>query len=125
MFEYEQGFEKKALNKVAPKMLGASTEGVIMRKYLGTSVLMFVAIMVSGACLGTFEAKAEEASVHPGDVNTDWRMVMSEAIGYLSGWQNGDNPMAYAIRAAYLWQNGEAYRYTSDGEPPLCWILAL
>ena len=94
-----------------------------MRKYLGTSVLMFVAIMVSGVYLGTFEAKAEEASVHPGDVNTDWRMVLSEAIAYLTGWQGGSNPMSYAIRAAYLWQNGEMYHYDAGESVPLCWAL--
>ncbi len=64
-----------------------------------------------------------EEVLHPGDLNQDWRMVMSEAIGYLSGWQNGDNPMAYAIRAAYLWQNGEAYSYDPEEETPMCWIL--
>ncbi len=61
--------------------------------------------------------------LHPGDLNHDWHMVMSEAIGYLTGWQNGDNPIAYAIRAAYLWQNGEGYDYIPENTAPLCWIL--
>ncbi len=62
---------------------------------------------------------------HPADVNLDWRMEMSEAIAYIVGWQNGVNPMAYAIRAAFLWQNGENYFYDGEEDPPLCWILTL
>ncbi len=58
---------------------------------------------------------------HPADVNKDFRMIMSEAIAYLAGWQQGSNPMAYAIRAAYLWQNGEYYVYYPEILPPLCW----
>jgi len=65
-----------------------------------------------------------EGEVHPGDINLDWRMVMSEAIAYLAGWQQGGNPMAYAIRAAYLWQNGEGYAYDPAELPPLCWVLS-
>jgi len=61
---------------------------------------------------------------HPADLNVDFHVVMSEAIAYLTGWQQGSNPMAYAIRAAYLWQNGEAYVYSGDSDPPLCWRLA-
>ncbi len=60
---------------------------------------------------------------HPADKNTDWRIVLPEAIGYLAGWQQGSNPIGYAIRAAYLWQNGEHYRYNSDVSEPLCWEL--
>ncbi len=63
--------------------------------------------------------------LHPADGNKDFRLAMSEAIAYLTGWQQGDNPMAHAIRAAYLWQNGEAYGYDGAYNPPLCWILAL
>ena len=47
---------------------------------------------------------------------------MSEAIAYLAGWQQGSNPMAYAIRAAYIWQNGEQYMYDDTLPPPMCWI---
>ncbi|HQM99494.1 MAG TPA: hypothetical protein PLL36_00370 [Candidatus Hydrogenedentes bacterium] len=50
-------------------------------------------------------------------------MTISEAIGYLAGWQQGSNPIAYAIRAAYLWQNGENYIYLPEEEPPVCWEL--
>ena len=73
---------------------------------------------------------SEEVSVtasdspHPADPDLNFRITMSEAIAYLAGWQTGSNLMSMAIRAAYLWQNGEAYIYTSEGEPPLCWILA-
>ena len=48
---------------------------------------------------------------------------MGEAIGYLAGWQGGSNPIAYAIRAAYLWQNGEYYEYEVRETPPMCWVL--
>ncbi len=65
-----------------------------------------------------------ETMYHPADSNTDQSILMSEAISYLAGWQQGANPMAYAIRAAYLWQNGEHYIYDGDQVPPLCWTLA-
>ncbi len=65
-----------------------------------------------------------EGETHPGDLNGDWRMVLSEAIAYLAGWQQGSNPIGYAIRAAYLWQNGENYIYIPEEDPPLCWELA-
>ncbi|HOC68545.1 MAG: The GLUG motif protein [Candidatus Hydrogenedentes bacterium ADurb.Bin101] len=61
---------------------------------------------------------------HPADINNDFRVALSEAIAYLTGWQAGSNPMAYAIRAAYLWQNGERYAYEPDEDPPVCWVLA-
>jgi len=48
---------------------------------------------------------------------------MSEAIAYIAGWQQGSNPIGYAIRAAYLWQNGEYYTYDSEEDPPMCWVL--
>ncbi len=60
---------------------------------------------------------------HPADVDANWRLVMSEAIAYLAGWQQGSNPLGHAIRAAYLWQNGEVYAYDAAQDPPLCWIL--
>ncbi len=60
---------------------------------------------------------------HPADTDMNWRVVMSEAIGYLAGWQGGSNPMDYAIRAAYLWQNGEMYTYNASGDPPMWWAL--
>lgn len=69
-------------------------------------------------------AEGEPSLAHPGDINEDFSMVLSEAIAYLSGWQQGSNPIAYAIRAAYLWQNGESYIYDSAEAPPLCWVLA-
>ncbi len=69
------------------------------------------------------EGEGEPPVLHPADVNSDWHLVMSEAITYLGGWQSGSNPMAYAIRAVYLWQNGEQYSYDPEVTPPLCWIL--
>ncbi|HOC67285.1 MAG TPA: S8 family serine peptidase [Candidatus Hydrogenedentes bacterium] len=61
---------------------------------------------------------------HPADLNEDFLIVMSEAIAYLAGWQQGTNPIGYAIRAAYLWQNGEWYLYNGSLTPPTCWELA-
>jgi len=60
---------------------------------------------------------------HPADGDENWRLVMGEAIGYLAGWQGGSNPMSYAIRAAYMWQNGEYYSYDAALDPPMCWEL--
>lgn len=60
---------------------------------------------------------------HPADTNADWRLIMNEVIPYIGGWQQGDNPMAYAIRGASLWQNGEYYAFNSDLSCPLCWVL--
>ncbi len=65
-----------------------------------------------------------EDMVHPADLNADWRLTLGEAIAYLAGWQQGSNPIGYAIRAAFLWQNGERYRYNAEEAPPLCWELA-
>lgn len=62
-------------------------------------------------------------AVHPADKNADFRMVLGEAIAYLAGWQMGANPIAYAIRAAYLWQEGERYTFVAAASPPLCWVL--
>ena len=69
------------------------------------------------------EGEGETPVPHPADLNLDYRMVIGEAIAYLAGWQQGANPIAYAIRAAYLWQNGEDYVYDAAQEPPLCWML--
>ncbi len=60
---------------------------------------------------------------HPADLDTDYRIVLGEAIAYLAGWQQGSNPIGYAIRAAYLWQNGEHYGYDGNLDPPMCWLL--
>ncbi len=65
----------------------------------------------------------EIPACHPADVNMDWQLVMNEAITYLAGWQEGNNTMAQAIRAAYLWQKGESYVCDTSLDPPLCWIL--
>ncbi len=74
---------------------------------------------------GESEGEGEPPVPHPADLNTDFHMVLGEAIAYLSGWQQGDNPIAYAIRAAYLWQNGEQYIFDGAAVPPMCWVLAL
>ncbi len=62
-------------------------------------------------------------SYHPADGNEDWYLSMSEAIAYLAGWQQGANPMTYAIRAAYVWRKGESYSYNPEETPPLCWAF--
>ena len=80
--------------------------------------------IMEGPAEGEGEGEGEgEELIHPADLNTDWHLVMSEAIAYLSGWQQGSNPIAYAIRAAYLWQNGEYYIFYALSTPPLCWVL--
>ncbi len=61
---------------------------------------------------------------HSADANEDSRVILSETLAYFAGWQQGDNPISYAIRAAYLWQNGERYVYDAEQEYPLCWALA-
>ena len=73
--------------------------------------------------LGWSASGESEDVPHPADLNRDWRLAINEAISYLSGWQGGSNPIAYAIRAAYLWQNGEHYVYDSALSAPLCWTL--
>ncbi|HOC69266.1 MAG TPA: hypothetical protein PLL36_01545 [Candidatus Hydrogenedentes bacterium] len=70
------------------------------------------------------EGESGEDIPHPADLNVDWNVVMSEAIAYLSGWQQGINTMPNAIRAAYIWQNGQHYAYDAQATPPMCWILA-
>lgn len=70
----------------------------------------------------SFSAETEEAcGCHPADLNCDWKIEIPEAVAYLAGWQQGRNPMAYAIRAAYLWQKGPCYRCLSGVEEPLKW----
>ncbi len=69
-----------------------------------------------------FSAVPEEAcACHPADLNCDWKIEIPEAVAYLAGWQQGRNPMAYAIRAAYLWQKGPCYTCLSGVEEPMCW----
>lgn len=60
---------------------------------------------------------------HPADIDKDNQITMNEAISYVYGWQLGTNDIDFAIRVAFLWQNGEFYRY----EPaitscPNCWV---
>ncbi len=76
----------------------------------------------SGYDMGAYEYREEIP--HPADVDVNYRMVMSEVISYLTGWQQGTNPMTNAIRAVYLWQVGEFYAYNPENTPPLCWVPA-
>jgi len=94
-----------------------------MKKILWTGVVVATIITGLGIVQGILKAEAKEVTTHPADLNTDWRLVLSEAIAYLSGWQTGSNPMAYAIRAAYLWQNGEQYHYDFTQVEPMCWEI--
>jgi hypothetical protein len=88
----------------------------------------------SYTCQGTANMGGEQFTVsgftgfdpclpHPADLNQDWCIVMSEAIGYAAGWVQGVHPLAYAIRALYIWQNGCHYDCVS-GPEPMCWVLA-
>ncbi|MEK7678385.1 MAG: immunoglobulin domain-containing protein [Verrucomicrobiota bacterium] len=70
---------------------------------------------------------------HPADLNTDFRLVISEVTGYGATWKRSQTwtnppnpiPIGYVTRAGYLWKNGERYRYdTNDGPAPLCWVIA-
>ncbi|OQC07175.1 MAG: Serine/threonine-protein kinase pkn1 [Candidatus Hydrogenedentes bacterium ADurb.Bin101] len=102
-----------------------SPESVFWTK--GCAMLVgLVVVMLLGAVTARAEVAQWEVPFlgHPADANENWRLVMGEAIAYLAGWQQGDNPIGYAIRAAYLWQNGEWYAYNSAQEPPVCWELA-
>jgi len=84
-----------------------------------------VAVMLLGVSTAWAEVLEGEVPFHghPADGDENWRLVMGEAITYLAGWQGGSNPMSYAIRAAYLWQNGEYYGYDAALDPPMCWEL--
>ncbi len=73
---------------------------------------------------GEIPVEGEATAIHPADSDGDSRFIMSEAIACLAAWQHGTMPMAYAIRAAYLWQNGEYYGYDPLLPPPLCWVPA-
>ncbi len=59
---------------------------------------------------------------HPADLNNDWRIEMSEAIGFAARWQQGLEEMSYAIKALSLWQNGECYHRESGAAEPGCWV---
>jgi len=65
----------------------------------------------------------KDVLLHPADQDGDWRLIMSETILYLLGWQQGTNTLEYAIRAAYLWQNGEYYTFDSEQTGSLRWVL--
>lgn len=73
---------------------------------------------IGAACGGVFPVP------HPADQNADFFATLGEVIAYLSGWQQGANPMNYAIRGAFIWQNGEQYTYNADLAPPVCWVLS-
>ena len=62
---------------------------------------------------GEPEGEGETDILHPADLNRDWHIVLGEAIAYLAGWQGGSN-LAYAIRAAYLWQMASNIRMMSS-----------
>ncbi len=89
----------------------------------GTAPFTTVVMNADKSITAVFEAEPEDVP-HPADKNEDFRIGLSEAIAYLTGWQQGANPIGYAIRAAYLWQNGEVYAYDETKDPPLCWVLA-
>ncbi len=81
--------------------------------------LLFIAATVVSADV----ERTKVIPCHPADKDEDWTIIMGEAISCLSDWQQGAVSMAYAIRAAYLWQNGESYVYDMGQDPPMCWTL--
>ena len=60
---------------------------------------------------------------HPADINQNWQIAMSEAIGYAANWQSpgSDIPMSYAIRALFVWQQSICYE-DQGGPEPGCWV---
>ncbi|OQC07850.1 MAG: IPT/TIG domain protein [Candidatus Hydrogenedentes bacterium ADurb.Bin101] len=76
-----------------------------------------------GGAFTYFDTPQNEGETHPADLDKDWFLKMEEATAYLTGWQLGVNPMAYAIRAAYLWQKAGFYKSNADEAPPQCWVV--
>ncbi|HOC68601.1 MAG TPA: formylglycine-generating enzyme family protein [Candidatus Hydrogenedentes bacterium] len=98
------------------------------RRNRGGVVLLLMAAVFFGASMSQGEASydlkgSEFFEGHPADADMNWRLAINEAMSYLAGWQQGDNPIGYAIRVAYLWQNGEGYVYDPSQAPPMCWML--
>ena len=102
----------------------ASTDGLVGISQGNGMPVDFVESDLSAytGCLGEGEGEGENIPI-PADLNMDWRVGISEAIAYLTGWQQGVNPINYAIRAAYIWKNGEQYVYDPQTAPPLCWVV--
>ena len=76
----------------------------------------------------TFGPLADPANAHPADLNTDFRMELSEVRAYEAAWKHGQPwskapnpvPVAYLTRAGYLYQQGGTYHY-AGGSAPGCW----
>jgi len=66
-------------------------------------------------------ASAAPLSFHPADTNEDKRITEGEAMDYVEGWQQRDLPLAFAMRALFLWQSGGLYAVNPSAEPPACW----
>lgn len=97
---------------------------VLMTGLVFALILVCVTATVHGARVHAFTVgKLLKDMAHPADLDGDFSIILGEAIAYLTGWQQGTNPMNYAIRAAFLWQKGEQYTYNPEEEPPLCWEL--
>ena len=58
---------------------------------------------------------------HPADTNSDWKLIMSEAVTYAAQWKDGiHDKLGHVVRAGYIWKNGENYE-DKGGEEPGCW----
>jgi hypothetical protein len=66
----------------------------------------------------------ETPTEHPADTNKDFSIVVDEVTSYAAAWKGGDTniPISYVTRAGFIWKNGEAYKFDSSIQPPLCWI---
>ena len=112
---------------VTATVMAKADEGWLFVRWEGdaSGTVPFTTVLMDSdkSIVAVFESEPEDVP-HPADKNEDFRIGLSEAIAYLAGWQQGANPIGYAIRAAYLWQNGETYAYDDTQAPPLCWVLA-
>ena len=89
----------------------------------GVYVVTYDAEDNSGNRAETIERTVMVGASHPADLNSDFRVVLEEALLYVYGWQQGNTSIFYALRAVYIWQNGEYYVIDLGQECPLCWVL--
>lgn len=71
--------------------------------------------------LGFRIARSDVALTHPADQDHDGHIDNEEAMAAIDQWQQGDLPMAEAIRMLYISERGGAYFYNPELKPPLCW----
>ncbi|HEX7859982.1 MAG TPA: Ig-like domain-containing protein [Verrucomicrobiae bacterium] len=67
---------------------------------------------------------------HPADLDRNRQIVLNEVTAYAAAWKRGTNwlsgpvpiPADYVTRAAFIWRNGEGYRFIATNPPPHCWV---